>query len=243
MVLRQKIFGAIVLLTNVAFWAWPSDVVRLVAEEDDVLLGYYSRKHFAANAAILAVSVIGLYIDQAKSRTTYKRRWFQVLAVVFFASPVLLLVDGWLRRPEPTAYVHDRFAYHRAPNAKFTTTFVDRPKARRSYPAPAQGYGAITCTLRTDGRGFRNASTPNHCDVLVLGDSFAEGANVSDEHPWPVRFAEFSGLSVYNLAMCGYTPAHYLAAFEEYGAALRPRFVICMLYEGNDLRPPRSRVV
>jgi hypothetical protein len=243
LVLRQKIFGAIVLLTNIAFWVFPSDVVRLVAEEDHVLLGYYSREHFAANLALLVVSIIGLYIDQARTRATYKRRWFQVLAVIFFALPVLFVVDWWLRKPQPTAYIQDRSTYHRQPNAEFTTIFLDQPPARRSYPGPAKGYPPLTCKLRTDGRGFRNSTTPDHADVVVLGDSFAEGANVSDEQVWPLLFGQATGLSVCNLAMCGYSPDHYIAAFNQYGAALRPKFVVCMLYEGNDLRPPRKRSI
>lgn len=214
-----------------------------MAEEDHVLLGYYSREHFAANLALLVVSIVGLYIDQARTRATYKRRWFQVLAVIVFALPVLFVVDWWLRKPQATAYIPDRATYHRQPNVEFTTTFVDQSPARRSYPGPARGYAPLTCKLRTDARGFRNPTTPDQCDVVVLGDSFAEGANVSDEQVWPLLFGETTGLSVYNLAMCGYSPDHYIGAFNQYGAALRPKFVVCMLYEGNDLRPPRKRSV
>jgi hypothetical protein len=36
--------------------------------------------------------------------------------------------------------------------------------------------------------------------------------------------------------MSGYDPLNYLASLREYGLALRPRYVLCMIYEGNDFR-------
>jgi hypothetical protein len=42
------------------------------------------------------------------------------------------------------------------------------------------------------------------------------------------------------MGMSGYAPIHYLAALREYALALKPRFVVCMLYEGNDFRSAKS---
>ncbi|MCH8054247.1 MAG: hypothetical protein IH895_09315, partial [Planctomycetes bacterium] len=34
----------------------------------------------------------------------------------------------------------------------------------------------------------------------------------------------------------GYDPQHYLASLERHGLPLKPKLVICMIYEGNDFR-------
>jgi quinol-cytochrome oxidoreductase complex cytochrome b subunit len=85
--LRQKIFLGIVVVANATAWIMQSDVAKLVARDRPVLLGRYSRSHFTAILVIFLISVIGLYIDQARTRETYKRRWFQVIATLLFLIP------------------------------------------------------------------------------------------------------------------------------------------------------------
>ncbi|MCH7525828.1 MAG: hypothetical protein IID39_00180 [Planctomycetes bacterium] len=238
--IRQKLFLTLVVVGNVLLWVIPSNVVELVARDRHTLLGRYSKEHFNWIVGVLLISVIGLYIDQARSKETYKRRWFQVLATLAFLVPTLAAADFLLRVPETSHYVKDSLAYHRPPNAAYTEIIEDRPQARRTYPNAPSGRPPIHCTLHTDARGFRNQTALEQYDVVVLGDSFAEGSSVSDEHPWPVRFAELVGLSVYNLGMSGYAPVNYLASLKEYGLALEPRYVVCMIYEGNDFRSTRK---
>lgn len=235
MVLRQKVFLGLVLIVNATLWVVPSNVVELVARDKHVLLGRYSREHFAWIVAVLVISLIGLYIDRAPPHR-YRRRWFQVLATLLFAIPAVLALDFLSRRPEDAHYVRDSPAYHRPAGRRFRLTYEDRPAAARTLPNAGPGYPTVSCVYTADERGFRNRRRLERCDVVVLGDSFAEGANVSDEHAWPGRLGEHLGLSVCNLGMSGYGPAHYLAALEEYGLALQPRWVVCMIYEGNDFR-------
>ncbi len=239
MILRQKIWLVLVLVANVVLWVIPSDVVEEVARQRHVMLGRYSRTHFSWNVAILLISAVSFYVDWSTG-ATYKRRWFQVIATLMFLIPSLAIVDYALRRPDVEHYVRDHLAYHRPANMEFKLTFVDRPEPRRSYPVVPPGYGTIECGLHTDGRGYRNQTHLGAYDVVVLGDSFAEGSSVSDEHPWPVRLASLSGLSVYNLGMSGYDPLHYLESLRDVGLALKPRVVLCMIYEGNDFRSIKS---
>ena len=236
MVLRQKIFLACVIAGNIVAWAIPNNVVELVAREQQVLLSRYSRDHFAINVGILIVSVLGLYIDQARSPKTYKRRWFQVITALLSVALTLVVVDVVVRSFRKSTYVVDPRAYRRPPNSVFREKMVDRPLAEFSYPNATPGYPTIDCTLSTDARGFRNRTALDRADVVVLGDSFVEGSHVSDEHPWPVRLAEFSGLSVYSLGMSGYSPFRYYVSLKEYGLERKPRIVLCSLYEGNDIR-------
>lgn len=236
---RQKVWLVIVLAVNLALWLIPSDVVEEIARQRHVMLGRYSRPHFAWNIIVLVISLVSFYIDWSTG-ATYKRRWFQVMATLVFLTPSLAVVDFVLRKPDVEHYVRDSLAYHRPPGAVFHQVFVDRPEARRSYPHAPPGYGTVDCRLRTDRRGYRNQSNLETYDVVVLGDSFAEGSNVSDEHPWPVRLASQAGLTVYNLGMSGYDPFHYLESLKEVGWALKPRVVLCLFYEGNDFRSDKT---
>jgi len=239
MIRRQKIWLVVVVAVNVALWLIPSDIVEEIARQRHVMLGYYSRPHFAWNLGVLLISVVSFYIDWSGGETN-KRRWFQVIATLLFLVPSLALVDFALRRPDVEHYVRDSLAYHRPPGAVFHQVFVDRPEARRSYPHSPPGYGTVDCTLHTDRRGYRNQSNLEAYDVVALGDSFSEGSKVSDEHPWPVRLATQSGLTVYNLGLSGYDPLHYLESLKEVGMSLKPRVVLCLIYEGNDFRSDKS---
>jgi len=235
LILRQKIWLTIIVLTNLLLWVIPSDVVEQVARDRHTMLGRYSRSQFSWMAAVAVVSVVGCYIDWSTG-VTYKRRWFQVIATVLFLLPALAIADFGLRSKDRSHYIKDSLAYHRPPGAQFRGTYVDQPQAKRTYPNAPGGFPSIECTLSTDARGFRNPTALSKCDVVVLGDSFAEGSNVSDEHAWPAVLGGGSGLSVYNLGMSGYDPLNYLASLREVGLSLHPRCVLCMLYEGNDFR-------
>ncbi len=239
MILRQKIWLGLILGLNFALWLVPSDVVDEIARQRHVMLGRYSRPHFAWNIVVLVISLVSFYIDWSTG-ATYKRRWFQVMATLLFLVPSLAIVDFALRRPDVEHYVRDSLAYHRPPGAVFRQVFVDQPESRRSYPHAPPGYGTVDCTMRTDRRGYRNQSNLETYDIIVLGDSFAEGSKVSDEHSWPARLAAQSGQTVYNLGMSGYDPLHYLESLKEVGLGLKPRVVFCLIYEGNDFRSTKT---
>ncbi len=236
---RQKIWLAVIILLNVALWSIPSDVVKQIARDRHTMLGRYSRQHFTWIVGVMLFSVVSFYVDWSKG-LAYKRRWFQVLATLLFLVPTLAVVDFLLRSPERSHYVQDGLAYHHPRDSVFERSYKDKPEAYRTCADAPPGYGTVSCTMGTDKRGFRNQTEAEQYEVVVLGDSFAEGSRVSDEHAWPAQLAEMSGLSVYNLGMSGYDPIHYLASLREYGLALGPRYVLCMLYEGNDFRSAKS---
>jgi len=236
---RQKIWLGLMIVINLALWVIPSDVVEQIARERHVLLGRYSRTHFFWILFMLVFTPVSFYVDWSTGEK-YKKRLFQVLATLIVLVPAFLLVDYLVRSPQSDHYVRDTLAYHRPANASFEVVFEDKPVAARSFPNAKPGYGSVTCKLHTDARGYRNQGEQDQYDVVVLGDSFAEGSSVSDEHVWPHLLQEKSGLSVYNLGMSGYDPFHYLESLKTFGLALKPRYVVCLLYEGNDFRSAKT---
>lgn len=253
--LRQQIWLAVILVANLMLWIIPSNVVELIARDHDVLLGRYSRQHFTAIVLLLLFSAISFYVDWSTGET-YKRRWFTVLASLGMMAPLLAVADLLMRTGAADHYVLDTMAYHRPPFFEIEESvahlpaearaelrggvFRDRPASAKRDPNAPEGYPPIDIRYHADKRGFRNPLDLETYDVVALGDSFVEGSSVSDKHPWPVRLAEITGRSVYNLGMSGYSPANSLVALEEYGLALQPKIVLCMIYEGNDFRSARS---
>lgn len=237
---RKPILLAVVLTANVVLWAIPSNVVQLIARDRHVILGRYSREHFVWILVLLVASLIALYIGLGPA-ARQKRRAFQVTALFVIGLPLLFVLDLVLTIPPAISnpvYIFDGLAYHRPPGSQQVITFTDSPAAHRTFPnAPADaGYGTVTCTFTVDSRGYRNRIDHQQCDILVLGDSFAEGSRVSDDQTWEARVAERTGLRICSLGMSGYDPQHYLAALRKHGPELRPRLVIVMIYEGNDFR-------
>jgi len=236
----QRLFVLAVLAVNAAVWIVPSDVVELVARDRQTLLGRYSREHFAWIIALVPISAAAVYLHLSPSNAVKKRKAFRVAAVLLVAVPSVLAVDIYLRLTAHYPYVLGELAYRRPAHTSFEGAYEDLPQAVRTYPRAPPGYGKVTWKLSTDRRGFRNPTDYDRYDVVALGDSFTEGSKISDQHPWPARFAEKSGVSVCNLGMSGYAPQHYLASLKDHALALHPRYVMCMIYEGNDFRSAKQ---
>lgn len=236
---RQKFWLALIIVANLTLWIIPSDVVENIARDRHTLLGRYTRTHFSIIVAFFIFSLVSFYVDWSTGEK-YKRRWFTVIASLLVLTPSIVVIDYLIRSPEAAHYVREGAAYHRPAGFTHSAIFEDRPQAHRSFRGPLGGYGTVRCDLHVDSRGYRNPEALTQAEIVVLGDSFAEGSNVSDEHAWPRRLADLTGKLVYNLGMSGYDPFNYLAALQEIGLGLKPRYVLCGLYEGNDFRSAKS---
>lgn len=233
--LRQKLFLSAVVIANALLITIPSNISDLVAHDRPVIWGRYSRTHFGWIVGVVMISIIGLYIDQARTQEVYRKRWFKVIASLIVAIPTLFLADLALRMVVTPTYIYDDLAFHRPPNQSWTYDFVDEPASGWAAQAP-DGHPPVSCTLNSDERGYRNVDLKKSYDVITLGDSFTEGSNVSNEDVWVSRFAAATGKNVYNLGMTGYGPVHYLASLNQHGLSLAGEHVVCMIYEGNDFR-------
>lgn len=85
-----------------------------------------------------------------------------------------------------------------------------------------------------DARGFRNETSVDATDVVVIGDSQTWGINVRREESWPAVLAKISHLSVYSMALGGWGPLQYELLAKD-AVALRPRALIIGIYLGNDI--------
>ena len=230
-----------VLTLNVILWAIPSNVAYLVAQHRDILLGRYGVSKMTSLIVLIPISIlvlVGVWADPKKAR----QRNFRISLLVISVFLAFFVVDIFLRLTAPKRYLGDQTLFHRVPHSVKKGVFHDVPKTAFAFPATAPGYGSIEYTLTVDKRGFRNPTDADQYDIVILGDSFTEGSDVSDHHVWPVRFAELTGRSVCNLGMSGGNPSTYHQTLISVGLGLQPKLVVCMLYEGNDFRSSNFRV-
>ena len=85
-----------------------------------------------------------------------------------------------------------------------------------------------------DEWGFRNRRVPSKADVVAIGDSHTYGNTAAMDDSWPSVVARATGLEVYNLALGGYGPNQYYHLLTTKAFELRPRWVVCGLYMGDD---------
>jgi hypothetical protein len=103
------------------------------------------------------------------------------------------------------------------------------------YRIPEADLTRFQWDLTRDGNGFRNATDLKSADIAVIGDSFVEGMTVPYEQTLTSRLTRLQGKVVANLGQPGYGPQQELIVLKRYGVPLRPRTVVWMFYEGNDL--------
>ena len=89
-----------------------------------------------------------------------------------------------------------------------------------------------------DKYGFKNRNEiyNNEIDIMILGDSFAEGLpfNNSDDIAGKIMFK--SKYNTANFGVKGTGPFISLAITKEYASRFKPKNVFYLFYEGNDLR-------
>jgi hypothetical protein len=85
-----------------------------------------------------------------------------------------------------------------------------------------------------DEWGFRNRAVPAQVDLVALGDSHTYGNNAKMEDSWPYVAAHSAGVGVYNLGLGGYGPNQYSYLLKTKALGLKPRWILCGLYLGDD---------
>jgi len=225
----------IILLGNALLWIIPSNVAYLIAQNRDVLLGRYSLGHLTALFFLIPISAAMLYLTWANERNETERR-FKVIAISLSVLVSLVVMDIVARLVLSKRYVAEQTYFHRPINIVEAGTAKDVPEEAFLYPRTPPGYPDIEYILTTDKRGFRNKTNLERYDVVVLGDSFAEGSRVTDDDAWPALLAQKNNLTVYNLGMSSGHPGTYLETLKKFGPELSPKIALCLLCEGNDFR-------
>lgn len=101
----------------------------------------------------------------------------------------------------------------------------------RALPYDADGY----YTLNAGPDGFRvSTERPGEVRMAFLGDSFAFGLGVDDEHTFPEIFGNMTGFNVKNFALPGANLSMMAEIFEKEVLKWRPKHVVWTIFEAND---------
>jgi hypothetical protein len=95
--------------------------------------------------------------------------------------------------------------------------------------------GKSIVTYGTDENGFRNPPGITMADVVFVGDSYTEGANVRADETFVVRAGAATGLKVVNLGRGWHGPQQELGIMRRYAFNYRPKAIVWAVFEGNDL--------
>jgi hypothetical protein len=96
------------------------------------------------------------------------------------------------------------------------------------------GIRLVAGTRGTDEWGFRNVKVPPTVDIVAIGDSHTYGNNATMAESWPYVAGRLTGRSAYNLGLGGYGPNQYYYLLRTYALRLKPRWVLCGVYMGDD---------
>lgn len=255
---RRAMLALGLLLASLLAWLPGSDVIKLVIENEHVVLGRYSAGHFGTLLLLSVLLWSAAAVCWATRQKPVPETVFALLMVWLSAGVsgfVLVIGSGLLNKPRfielpvggvdaETGIVLSGIARHWPPNQRHEMMHHDRPEPLRSYPDAPVGYPDFPLVLTSDSRGFRNRDNLAQYDMVAVGDSFVAGSHVSDEQAWVELLRQRMGQSIYNLGVSGTDPLTYLNNFITVGRALKPRTVLLMLYEGNDFRdaPPLPTV-
>jgi lysophospholipase L1-like esterase len=131
-----------------------------------------------------------------------------------------------------TSFVGDPvLAWARPPHSRWSGQPRSDMAVAFNLPARAPHPQSFT----TDARGFRNRRELSRADVALVGDSFVEGAYVSDEETAAEDLERLTGWSVLNLGRSGYGTLQELEVLKRHALPLGPRAVAWFFFEGNDL--------
>ncbi len=89
--------------------------------------------------------------------------------------------------------------------------------------------------LRYDQHGFRNDRDLDRAEIVVIGDSYVESPMLPNSVLLTTTLSEAVGSPVANLGISGYGPEQELIVFKRYALNLRPKTLVWVFFEGNDL--------
>ena len=109
------------------------------------------------------------------------------------------------------------------------------PINKKSLGSSEEGVREI---IINDKFGYKNPNDvyEKKIDVMILGDSFAEGVPFGNENDIAGILRKSTNYNSINYGISGTGPLIALAIIKEYGKEFRPKNIFYLFYEGNDLK-------
>ncbi len=208
-------------------WIPASPVIKLIVENDAVILGRYSAGHFGALLLLTIILWIAAAVLFSTRNKSTGETIFALVMVYLSASLsgfVLVIGSGMINKPRfieqpihgvdpDTGIMLSGIVRHRPPSERFDLVQKDVPERVRSYPNAPAGYPEFPLVLTSDNRGYRNADSLEQYDMVAVGDSFVAGSHVSDDQAWVDLLRKSTQQTIYNIGVSGTDPLTYLNNF------------------------------
>jgi hypothetical protein len=228
---RQPLIVILLAAAFLYFW-----IVPLFRPRGEFLWGHYRLKDIYAGIPIVLITLCAGFILAVPKQ---RRRWFSMRLVTLTMGIMvaLALCDagyafGVMRAARANFWLDQAHISRRYSAADSELGFVRKPGVSwRGYVAEVNRI----VDYHTDENGFRNPAGQRQADIIFIGDSFTEAAQVDDHDTFVRRVAQATGLTAANLGRGAYGPQQELIVLKRYGLAYKPRAVIWQLFEGNDL--------
>lgn len=236
---RRSILLAVLLWLATAPWL----VLPLLRPHGQFLWGHHTFLDLFLGLPLAAAAICATIV--AWQPPAQQRLWALRLSVLWVAVFGLMFVldvfyamfvvgawksDYWL----DLAFIERRYS---APDPELG--FVRRPNIRwQGRLAVGERY----VDYRTDERGFRNPPGLTQADLVFVGDSYTEAAQMPEPRTFAQQVGLATGLRVVNLGRGAYGPPQELIVLRRYGLGYQPRAVVWQLFEGNDLTDAHNYV-
>lgn len=233
---------ALFLLAVLGVWAW----ILTIAADPGTGWGTVWFELTLTNFAVTFLAILACYVvwQPLGWRMRLARAALSVAAILLAAAlielPALVGLVDYRRVLVPRVMggsgPHNRqldpeLVYRRLPHDHFVHQQVGDSIAGLAIP----GGRRYQAECQYDANGFRNTQDFRQAEIVLLGDSFVEGYDVTQEAICAKHLADRLSAEVCNLALCGYGPYQELAALKRYGVPLQPQVVVWFFYEGKDL--------
>ncbi len=214
--------------------------------ERDLILGRYSIRLFATNCLATYVLLAAAWV--IASGGVLRRKIFAVLATTLCGAIVLVCLE----LPAAIRLIDYRVVFGTPfrkawenPRNRLDDELIHLHTPYDEFAGTVPGDLVVSYNIQTDRRyevdvrydyqGFRNADDIKQADIVLIGDSFVEGPIVDYDDIISAHLSEFLGEQVINLGQIGYGPQQELAVLKRFALPAKPRVVVWVLYEGNDL--------
>lgn len=235
--LRQfsvKTWAGLALLAAAFSYIW---LLPLVHPRGNLFWGYYRVTDLLIGIPIGLATLCAIVTLAASAR--HRRLLALRLTLICVSVVVALFVFdivfafGIMGAWRPNYYLDKAFIPRKYSGADDELGFVRKPRV--SWRQLNSETNRVV-DYQTDENGFRNPPGVTRADIVFIGDSYTEGAQVSEDETFVRRVETLSGLSVQNLGRGVYGPQQELIVLRKYALAYRPRVIVWQLFEGNDLR-------
>ncbi|BBM84580.1 alginate O-acetyltransferase AlgX-related protein [Candidatus Uabimicrobium amorphum] len=226
----------VLYLVCLIYIAIPVDVVSLAQKGRPLLLGFFSFERLGVCIFLLVLAMVYTYVVFGKQPAG--KKLLQVTVGVSSLLVSLFFLHVFLALSKKPHYIIDDGFVRHLPNKKFYDRFIDVPDAKGifSLKYAQTEYHSISVSFTTDQYGFRNIQEQSSYDMIAVGDSFTENAYVSDKEVWTHVLQEKTHLRIFNMSRGGAHPANYYYMAKKYIPIIRPKYLLCTIFEGNDFR-------